>query len=113
MAVTTVQAASCNDANLFICVEGGRRIGLEGRSMGRREKFCGENRWKDQKCFKYVGNRGNPTPVYITLDKPGANSQKTCWDALENILNQCTGDGTYEYNGAHYRMSWCTYIKPC
>jgi hypothetical protein len=83
-----VHAASCDDTSVFLCVEQGGALARKETLNSARADYCGNNRWRNQQCFKYVGSGINKTPIYIELDKPGANNQQVCWDALENIINR-------------------------
>ncbi|KAK7047574.1 hypothetical protein VNI00_006342 [Paramarasmius palmivorus] len=82
-----VDAATCDQAAVFVCVEAGGALAFERDVWAARQDYCGNNRWRNQQCFRYVGSGVNRIPIYIELDKPGANNQQVCWDALENIIN--------------------------
>ncbi|PSN75158.1 hypothetical protein BS50DRAFT_567874 [Corynespora cassiicola Philippines] len=68
-----------------------------------RQAYCGNNLWKNTATFALNG-------VQIVNTSPGSNTQQVCWDAFENIINQCRKNGfnlgLYEYGDAEYNMSW-------
>ncbi|KAK7039191.1 hypothetical protein VNI00_010096 [Paramarasmius palmivorus] len=85
---TFVQAATCDQQSVFICVENGGSLAGTSDVYAARADYCGNDRWKTQQCYKYKGSGINQTPIYITLDKPGANDRQTCWDATENMIQR-------------------------
>ncbi|KAF7345694.1 hypothetical protein MVEN_01589200 [Mycena venus] len=96
-------AASCWHGNAVgYC--GGPFLASQDNAWAARQTYCGNNLWQTESC--YVNDR-----VSIEFTNPDANNQQICWDALEDIIEQCErGDyatGNYEYNGAYYTMYFC------
>ncbi|UKZ78434.1 hypothetical protein TrVFT333_006174 [Trichoderma virens FT-333] len=66
-----------------------------------------------------VYQNGPATAIFIQNSSPGGNNQQVCWDALENIINQCSSLGQgqafgyYDYNGVRYRMGGCSNAHVC
>lgn len=97
----TASAADCyglsSDCGLFA-------IGDQA-AWAARADYCGNDHWKSSHCFKTNG-------VVITFTTPGSNNQQSCWDALENIIQQCERgnaySGTYDYGGEEYSMTFCS-----
>lgn len=97
-------------------------------ARSRAHTLAGQDRWKTYGCVKYTGGTA---PVYISLDHTNLNSRQTCWDALEQIITralpaavprnrpdrvaECEGEpnGYYDAPGQRYRLTGCTYYKPC
>ncbi|KAJ8115856.1 hypothetical protein OPT61_g2584 [Boeremia exigua] len=73
-------------------------------SWKARDAYCGNDLWKSQNVFISNG-------VQIVMTSPGSNSRQVCWDAFENIINQCRKSGKfniglYHYGDVEYSMSW-------
>ncbi|KXT04598.1 hypothetical protein AC578_8687 [Pseudocercospora eumusae] len=73
-----------------------------------RQEVCGTNRWKKAGHYRVPGKTGY-------LRWTGVDTQQTCWDAYDNIINQCklgdsgvhTHSGQYQYNGVYYNAVDC------
>ncbi len=76
----------------------------DAEAWAARQAFCGDNYWQTNQCLK-------SGPVVIQFSNPGANGQQACWDALQNIIEQCergnAEGGSYEWNGSTYTMEFC------
>ena len=92
---TTGSAANCYGNNPKASIDA---------SWSAREAYCGSGLWKNQEIYTLDG-------VQIHVTAPGSNTQQICWDAFENIIDQCRkngkfGMGIYVYGDTKYNMSW-------
>ncbi|RDW74110.1 hypothetical protein BP5796_07552 [Coleophoma crateriformis] len=99
-----ILAAECGSTGLCGLVKAATRNQL----YAARQHVCGDtDLWKKDGC--YTANGG-------LLRWPGGNSQQICWDAFENILNQCHPEGaglhyhsgTWNWNGRLYFVHGCS-----
>ncbi len=101
--IQTASAADCDGDNPSSQCWGS--YASASSAWSARAAYCGGNKWQDTSIFHSNG-------ICIKFSQPGANGQQTCWDALENIIDQCrTGSscirGKYSWAGTYYTMSFC------
>ena len=77
--------ATCEGGSALACVIADGALARTADLWAARQDYCGNNRWQSTSCFRY---QTKTVPVFIQNSKPGTNSQQTCWDALENIINR-------------------------
>jgi hypothetical protein len=102
---TSAYAASCGGSST--CVQGGA---LREQMYAARQEVCGGSldRWKTPGLYTVPGTKG-----YLRWS--GVDTQQTCWNAFQNIIDQChlgnegihTHAGQYEYNGVYYNAVDC------
>jgi hypothetical protein len=102
----SVLAADCGAYGLCGAVPASSRSQL----YAARQHVCGDtNSYQNSGSYKAAGGGA--------LSWPGGNSQQVCWDAFDNILNQCHPEGaglgyhsgSYEWNGGHYNVKGCKF----
>jgi len=96
---TLVAAADCYNDCKF--------VGTESLAWSARQNYCGTNRWQTQSSYnEWSGS----SIVSIGNSSPGANSQQVCWDAYQNMIEQCRRRGycrgVYRYNGVIYSFGF-------
>ncbi|KAH7069857.1 hypothetical protein BKA63DRAFT_519687 [Paraphoma chrysanthemicola] len=74
----------------------------ESSAWAARQEYCGGALWQS------TGDWDRSPGPRITFTHPGNNGQQVCWDALQNIIEQCRRNGKskgwYSYNGSTYVM---------
>lgn len=102
--ITSTQAASCSQSGGCIVSNGATRDNM----YAARQEVCGTNR------YQVGGTYGIPgKDAYLRWG--GGGSQQTCWNAFQNIIDQCslgvsgyhTHAGQYDYNGVYYNAVDC------
>jgi len=101
--LVTVRAATCSDTQ---CVS----PASWDDAWNARETFCGDSQpWSTDGCFAFSDGQNIVT---LQISEPGQGTEQICWDAYEDIIDQCIEDsgvsgGTYSYNGVVYTLSMC------
>ncbi|KZO95065.1 hypothetical protein CALVIDRAFT_188560 [Calocera viscosa TUFC12733] len=101
--LVTVRAADCFDTT---CVS----PASWDDTWNGRQSFCGNSQpWKTDTCFEYSDGSEEVT---FKISNPGANTEQNCWDAYQDIIDQCCGNsglsgGVYNYNGVQYTLTMC------
>jgi hypothetical protein len=104
--ITSTNAASCTDSGYFCAFGGATRDEM----YAARQEVCGGplNRWKTSGLYT-IPSKG----AYLRWS--GVGTQQTCWNAFQNIIDQChlgdggvhTHAGQYEYDGVYYNAVDC------
>ena len=95
---TPTSAADCNQSGP--CLSGGA---TRDEMYAARQEVCSTDIWKEANRYNVPGTTGY-------LRWTGVDVQQTCWDAFDDIINQChlgdsgfhTHAGQYEYNGFYW-----------
>jgi hypothetical protein len=102
-----VFAAECGSYGLC----GANSASSRNQLYAARQHVCGDTtKYQTDGSYKAAGGG--------RLSWPGGNSQQICWDAFENILNQCRPEGpalgyhsgTWNWNGRLYFVHGCELI---
>lgn len=84
------RAATCDSSASLGCITNDGALARTEDMWTARQNYCGSNLWKTNSCYTY--RHGN-LKVTLQITNPGANSQQTCWDAFENIINRTSSLG--------------------
>jgi len=103
-----VSAAECSCYGLCTPGQAGSRNSL----YAARQHVCGDGLYKNDGGYKVPGGG--------YLSWPGGFDQQRCWDAFENILNQCRPEGaglgnhcgSYNWYGKLYKVAGCKLDLP-
>lgn len=101
--ITPISAADCSQS--ASCFSGGAN---RDEMYSARQEVCGTDRWKQAGQYGVPGSTGY-------LRWTGVDTQQTCWNAFDDIINQCdlgdsglhTHAGQYQYNGVYYNAVDC------
>ncbi|EHK18413.1 uncharacterized protein TRIVIDRAFT_68434 [Trichoderma virens Gv29-8] len=115
--INVSHAATCEGGSAIACTINDGALPRVSDMWTARQNYCGQNQWQWNSCYRY--QNGPATAIFIQNSSPGGNNQQVCWDALENIINQCSSLGQgqafgyYDYNGVRYRMGGCSNAHVC
>jgi hypothetical protein len=107
LSATPLLAAECSGYGLCPV-----RAASRNSLYAARQHVCGDtDKWKND------GNYHTSDGGYLSW--PGGNSQQICWDAFENILNQCRPEGaglgnhsgSWNWNGRLYFVHGCKFFR--
>jgi hypothetical protein len=105
LSATPLLAAECSGYGLCPV-----RAASRNSLYAARQHVCGDtDKWKND------GNYHTSDGGYLSW--PGGNAQQICWDAFENILNQCRPEGaglgnhsgSWNWNGRLYFVHGCKF----
>ena len=102
-----VSAADCGAYGLC----GVTRASSRNQLYAARQHICGDGLYKNDGSLKAEGGG--------RLTWPGGFDQQRCWDAFENILNQCRPEGSglgnhygsYNWYGKLYTVYGCKLLS--
>jgi hypothetical protein len=105
--VRSAQAAECthSESCVYPWGQGATRVEM----YNARSAVCGSN------LYQQAGQYWVPNNKYGVLTWSGGGSQQVCWDAFQNIIDQCqlgvatthAHIGVYNYAGIRYQAIDC------